>query len=285
VSTKAPTKPPTSLNPAPTEAPFQCYDTCQRGALSWKAKDRATSFETAKAWCSGYGYAVPWTNHPYDAKVHVWATPRPYDQLTISWQLAISSKGNGAAFQYGSNWWSTLKEMDDGAGNQVAAAYYSSIVTQMKVEMNGKSHISTMSHGKTLREIITAPTNSYCTDSKGWLNTKTNPWALTRDGHETYVCTKMCCNVNYQNHACSNKQKLGFTMSEQAPCSHPGTGEGLGLIETCQHNNDNLASGRLQWQVRRTAPMTQKCTFGPLPSARLPPPRRSVEAFVAMLAS
>jgi hypothetical protein len=36
--------------------PYQCYDTRQRGALSWKAKGRTTSFETAKAWCSGYEY-------------------------------------------------------------------------------------------------------------------------------------------------------------------------------------------------------------------------------------
>jgi hypothetical protein len=99
--------------------------------------------------------------------------------------------------------------------------------------------------------MITAPENTYCADSKGWANTGTDPWGLGRS-HERYICTEMCFNVHlyrlnnvlYADNACQNKQKLGYPMSEEVPCTHPGTGEGLGLIEACQ--NDNLASGRLQ---------------------------------------
>merc|ERR1711865_399231 len=150
-----------------------------------------------------------------------------------------------------SNWWQTLSPLTSGE-NIVTKYYYENPVTKMKIEMNGKSHTFTMMHGKTLRDMVNSPENTYCADAKGWLNTKTNPWAMTRNGHEPYMCTKMCFNVNYKNHACQNKQKIGFALSQEAPCGHPGTGEGLGMIETC--SNDNLASGRLQWSSETNYP-------------------------------
>merc|ERR1711865_893200 len=154
-----------------------------------------------------------------------------------------------------SNWWQTLSPLTSGE-NIVTKYYYENPVTKMKIEMNGKSHTFTMMHGKTLRDMVNSPENTYCADAKGWLNTKTNPWAMTRNGHEPYMCTKMCFNVNYKNHACQNKQKIGFALSQEAPCGHPGTGEGLGMIETC--SNDNLASGRLQWSSETNFPHNAK---------------------------
>merc|ERR1711865_1269506 len=154
-----------------------------------------------------------------------------------------------------SNWWQTLSPLTSGE-NIVTKYYYENPVTKMKIEMNGKSHTFTMMHGKTLRDMVNSPENTYCADAKGRLNTKTNPWAMTRNGHEPYMCTKMCFNVNYKNHACQNKQKIGFALSQEAPCGHPGTGEGLGMIETC--SNDNLASGRLQWSSETNYPHNAK---------------------------
>ena len=34
-------------------------------------------------------------------------------------------------------------------------------------------------------------------------------------------------------------------MSQEYSCGHPGTSEGVGLVES--NHNDQLASGRLQW--------------------------------------
>lgn len=38
---------------------------------------------------------------------------------------------------------------------------------------------------------------------------------------------------------------LGYVMSQEYPCDHPGTSEGIGLKETA--HGVNLGAGRVQW--------------------------------------
>jgi len=38
---------------------------------------------------------------------------------------------------------------------------------------------------------------------------------------------------------------MGIQLSQEFPCGHPGTSEGLGCKE--RYQNDHLGSGRLQW--------------------------------------
>lgn len=41
------------------------------------------------------------------------------------------------------------------------------------------------------------------------------------------------------------KARIGYTLSEQYPCSHPGSAEGIGMAEDAYGHE--LNAGRIQW--------------------------------------
>ena len=97
-----------------------------------------------------------------------------------------------------------------------------------------------------LKELVTGPTQTDYVKSKGWANghDNQNPWQLIRDGHESYVCHELSFNYKYYGGSNHNFARIGFSMSQEYGCGHPGTSEGVGMRETGQ--DSFLASGRLQ---------------------------------------
>ena len=56
-----------------------------------------------------------------------------------------------------------------------------------------------------------------------------------------YICRNF--GINHDFYGSGGIARLGYQSSQEYPCGHPGTSEGVGLRE--RDNNDNLGSGRL----------------------------------------
>ena len=66
-------------------------------------------------------------------------------------------------------------------------------------------------------------------------------WGYTGLGHEAYL------GINEYFYGGGGIARLGFQLSQENGCSHPGISEGVGLKE--RDTNDTLNSGRLQWDT------------------------------------
>ena len=119
---------------------------------------------------------------------------------------------------------------------------------KIRISMNGQSQEFTLApdhEGKTLMELATHSTKQNLLQSKGWSGSRTNPWGFPRNGHEQYICHELSGNYRYYDPHAHAYARLGYSMSQEYGCHHPGTSEGVGLVES--NHNDQLASGRLQW--------------------------------------
>eukprot|EP01050_Picozoa_sp_SAG11_P028692 SAG11_NODE_7773_length_1097_cov_1.730461_2_plen_143_part_00 len=62
------------------------------------------------------------------------------------------------------------------------------------------------------------------------------------------VCSALGFNLDiYDEHGLHAKARIGYTLSEQYPCSHPGSAEGIGMAEDA--HEQTLNAGRIQWNA------------------------------------
>ena len=180
-------------------------------------------------------------------------TPPPTPQAD-PWTHVISTTDNNGVWAYDGSAWQSSSGFNNGDG-MLASAYSTMRFTRMKVMMNGMAEIFQLkpqyANSMTLKELVHGSIKTNFLETKSWKNTKNNPWGLHRDGHEDWVCHEPSFNFRYyEGSGQHNYARIGFSMSEDGPdCGHPGTAEGVGLIETNHNPPDKLASGRLQWST------------------------------------
>jgi hypothetical protein len=167
------------------------------------------------------------------------------------WTRVISTTNNDGVWGYSGSAWQSHSGFSNGDGF-LAPQYSSTKVDMLRIVMNGRTEDFTLKeehrNQHTLKELVNGPILTDYIESKGWANgaPNQNPWGLIRDGHESYVCHELSFNHKYyENSGAHNYARIGFSMSQEYGCGHPGTSEGLGMQES--NHNDNLASGRLQW--------------------------------------
>ena len=165
-----------------------------------------------------------------------------------AWETVIETTNNNAVWAYDGSAWSSNGGWDNSDG-KLTSAYSTMTWNRMKIVMNGKTEVFDLKPeyvGTSLKDLVNGAVKTEYLDSRGWKNTQTNPWNLSRNGHEPYVCNEPSFNFRYyESSGAHNFARIGFSLSQEAPCGHPGTAEGIGMIET--NSNDKLASGRLQW--------------------------------------
>lgn len=71
---------------------------------------------------------------------------------------------------------------------------------------------------------------------------------ITIDGHEHYICHKLAFNSDHYSTSINNHAvfRIGYDMSQEYPCGHPGSAEGFGLRQVASGNHKK-GSGRVQW--------------------------------------
>ncbi len=175
------------------------------------------------------------------------------------WTLVMKSLSDNSDFYYDSMHWTTsslLNENDFSLANNANSKYasFNAVpVNEMLIDMNGIKKTFTLLpslKGKTMLELTSGYSLNHG-DSTGETaeeirGSYPNPsyWGLLADGHETYICHNLGFAYDYWG-GCNGAARIGFSLSQEYPCGHPGTSEGLGLREDCQP--DNLGSGRLHW--------------------------------------
>lgn len=169
------------------------------------------------------------------------------------WTLVLKSVTNNAEFYYAATYWTQANTLnpDDfalgGTVNSKYAAFNSLPFSDILVDMNdvkrkhtlaapAASVVSLTSGGGTL----TSP------DIQGIAYKPKSYWGLTADGHEAIACKNFGFNYDCYGNL-GGMARLGFQLSQEFPCGHPGTSEGLGLWE--RNQGDHLGSGRLQWDT------------------------------------
>ena len=166
------------------------------------------------------------------------------------WTLVLKNVTNNSDFYYAATYWTQANTLnpDDfalgGTVNSKYAAFNSLPFSDILVDMNSVKR----------KHTVAAPAASVLSLTKGG-GTLTSPdiqgksykpksyWELTADGHESIPCKNF--GFNYDNYGDGGLARLGFQLSQEFPCGHPGTSEGVGLWE--RNQNDHLGSGRLQW--------------------------------------
>jgi hypothetical protein len=170
----------------------------------------------------------------------------------------LRTTNNNAVWAYDGSAWGSDGGWDDDNG-MLSSAYATSKFSRMKITMNGKTHTWRLKpeyrNKVTLKDVVGEGTlghnykkTIFEPDAHGWVGKKSNPWGFTdhqRDGHENFVCHEMQGDYRYydSSHAWA---RLGWSMSQEYSCGHPGTSEGIGLWEQGTNPQGRLASGRQQ---------------------------------------
>eukprot|EP01047_Picozoa_sp_COSAG01_P062759 COSAG01_NODE_8029_length_2949_cov_2.693684_2_plen_386_part_01 len=168
---------------------------------------------------------------------------------TESWQNAIRIVRPSTQFHYASALWATSTAVYNN-GNLLSYAYIHQKVSSVRISMNGRSRVFALARKDqnkySLRDLVTSSTLRVVTVKTSLTGSSQNPWQLQRDNNETRICQPLGFNINtYGPHQSHAKARIGFALSERYPCTHPGSAEGVGLLE--ETFNENLASGRVQW--------------------------------------
>merc|ERR1712054_390984 len=129
-------------------------------------------------------------------------------------------------------------------------AYIYQKVNSVRISMNGQSRVFKLAakdQGKyTLQQLVTSTKLHILTVQDSTTGSAQNIWQLQRDNNETRICHPLGFNIDahgiMQSHA---RARIGFALSERYPCAHPGSAEGIGLLE--ETYGENLAAGRVQW--------------------------------------
>ena len=225
---------------ATADAPQFHGDYCVDCVVTWKKLDHTDGIYSGPS--SG---TEPWGG--YSVAFWVRSVEDP------DWLTALVSAEDDGTFAYASAAWQSSDVIDMANGNQKTAAFSMINVESVRVTMNGQSRtwdLDTDHSGKhTLKELVNwddrenAP---LAIDAEGFVGTTTNVWGLTRDGHETFNCDAL--GFNFDTHSADNNHgqaRIGFSLSQEYPCGHPGTAEGVGLGEPA--HGASLGSGRVQW--------------------------------------
>jgi large repetitive protein len=174
------------------------------------------------------------------------------DMTNGGWTLMMKSMLDNTELIYDASLWdtnTTLNETDfsiSGGDNSKYQSYNNLPFSEIRIDMNGydqsfefpaqyNSMLAIMTTGGAYVSFPTSAGQAF------------NPsyWGFSNLGHESYHCYNF--GINQDFYGDGGIARLGFQLSQEYGCSHPGTSEGVGLKE--RNNNDYLNSGRLQWST------------------------------------
>jgi hypothetical protein len=184
------------------------------------------------------------------------------------WTLALKSLNDNSDFYYTATYWTTnntLNPTDFGIDNAINSKYNSFNTLKFKeilitdADRSSKrifTLASSLQNQYTLLDLTSASydTNTDETIESGYLGSYYNTSYLfdniTLDGHEHYLCHKLAFSgdhysSNIDDHGVA---RIGYSMSQEYPCGHPGTAEGFGLRQVASGTH-NKGSGRVQWST------------------------------------
>ncbi len=180
------------------------------------------------------------------------------------WTLVMKSNTNNTDLHYASPHWlrdTTLRAGDFAldAGNSKYESFNRMPVQELMIRAeNGQVRtfrLSNSRRGRTMLQLTSAGYDREGNDEtledvhgRRYDNSYLFP-DVRIDGHEHFICHRLAFNSNHYPGGCHNVARVGYSMSQEYGCGHPGTAEGFGMHEQC--HNDNLGSGRLQWDGER----------------------------------
>ena len=187
--------------------------------------------------------------------------PGPHMQLmfwirempTPRWLHAISTRHVNAIWGYDGTAWGSNGGWSNSNG-LLAAEYATQAVSRIKISMNGHIHdfeLKSEFAGRfTLKELVTGPTNIAYLQPKGWSSsTVIRPFGMEDNSNiENYICHELSFNYIHETNEHTgdvSHARIGFSQSQEFPCSHPGTAQGIGLTDGV--HGTQLASGLVQW--------------------------------------
>ena len=171
------------------------------------------------------------------------------DMEAGGWTLIIKSLINSSDLIYDAALWTNTNLLNASdfdlvtGSNSKYPAFNDLPFNEVRIYMNSNDH--TFAFSTTFSSMLQAQSSgAYSTTSTaGQYFAPSSYWGLTANGHEAYHCYSF--GINRDFYGDGGIARLGFQLSQEYPCSHPGTSEGVGLRE--RNNNDYLNSGRLQW--------------------------------------
>ena len=188
---------------------------------------------------NGIYYIDPTGNNSYEAYC---------DMDAGGWTLIMKSMTNNSELNYDSALWisETLLNADDFdlvfGSNSKYPAFNDLPFSEVRIYMNFVDR--TFTFGAYFTSMLQAQySGAYSTTETQYQYFNPSYWNLPANGHEAYHCRNF--GINRDFYGSGGIARLGFQMSQEQYCGHPGTSEGVGLKET--NNLDFLNSGRLQW--------------------------------------
>ncbi|MEC7985089.1 MAG: putative metal-binding motif-containing protein [Myxococcota bacterium] len=172
------------------------------------------------------------------------------DMANGGWTLVLKSMVDNTELIYDSFLWTSTalyNETDhniSGGNNSKYNSYNNLSFSEMRIVMNGYDQSFSFSSSHTsLYDVMNGGGDYASAPSSAGNYYTTSYWGFSASGHERYHCREF--GINQDFYGDGSIARLGFQISQEYGCGHPGTAEGLGMKE--RNNGDYLNSGRLQW--------------------------------------
>jgi hypothetical protein len=174
------------------------------------------------------------------------------DMSNGGWTLIMKSMADNSDLIYDSSVWTTTNTLNEtdfdftGSVNSKYESYNDLPFNEVRIDMNGIGRDFEFSAQHFSMYAIMTSGGAY-TSYPNTAGQYFNPsyWGYTGLGHEAYHCYGFGINEDF--YGSGGIARLGFQLSQEYGCSHPGTSEGVGLKD--RDSNDTLNSGRLQWST------------------------------------
>ena len=174
------------------------------------------------------------------------------DMSNGGWSLVLKNQQNNSDFFYFSELWTSttlLNEGDFALQGQTNSKYdvFNRLpFDEIRIVMNGvdRSFLFANTQSSVLSSVQGGTQYAQSPNPAGQLPSPSY-WGFPVNGHEGYLCT----NFGFNNDILTDGSiaRMGFVLSQEYPCGHPGTAEGVGLYERV--HIDQLGSGRLLWDT------------------------------------